>query len=579
MSRALALPAAAGASLALHAGFAALMALALAPQPFAPQPQPESRLAVEAWEVDRSEARPAEPEADAAQEADRQDERTAAGAVPQSRAGPAEVRAEAAVVAAPAAEVAPPAAAEAPRLAAARPDAAAAEASTVPAEPARASEPAAESASSVPPASPAAVASPAEAPALPAAEAVAPALAAAEAVAPALAAAEAAAPILPAAPAEAPLLVAAVAPAPDLPAATPAAAPAPAAAATAAPAATAQPEAAVVASAAPPSPAAEPRPAEGPAATEARPDAAVVSGTAPQGEAAPAQAPPAEKGTAELAWAGPEGILDPAALDTIQALMQPGDPGSEAARLRDGIAGLLASVPCSRLQVEFDPERGALLLRGHVPADGAAADVLAGLSQSVGGGLPVVDETRLIGQPLCGVVSGMDASGLPQSDELLTDSRIVGRQGEARTFHFSGGQSLNLCIGGADYPAALYLDYFAADGQVVHMTNSVFIPTPLLAPKEVRTFRQMLPPEHQGQFAIGPPYGTELVVAFAASRELFDAPRPNPEPAADYLAALAERVAAARAEDPGFKGEWVYFLIETQASHPLASTTFTCEGA
>jgi hypothetical protein len=63
---------------------------------------------------------------------------------------------------------------------------------------------------------------------------------------------------------------------------------------------------------------------------------------------------------------------------------------------------------------------------------------------------------------------------------------------------------------------------------------------------------------------IGPPYGQEIAAAFAASAPLYDGLRPLSEPADAYLAWLKTRVAEARARDPDFKGEWVYFFVSTR---------------
>ena len=75
--------------------------------------------------------------------------------------------------------------------------------------------------------------------------------------------------------------------------------------------------------------------------------------------------------------------------------------------------------------------------------------------------------------------------------------------------------------------------------------------------------------ENQGDpglfITIGPPYGQEIAVAFAASEPLFDGTRPLIEPAAPYLQFLKQRVAAARERSADFKGEWVYFFITTAA--------------
>ena len=65
------------------------------------------------------------------------------------------------------------------------------------------------------------------------------------------------------------------------------------------------------------------------------------------------------------------------------------------------------------------------------------------------------------------------------------------------------------------------------------------------------------------QIFIGPPYGQEIAVAFAASEPLYDGLRPLVEPAAPYLEWLKTRVTAARQANPDFKGEWVYFFVTT----------------
>jgi hypothetical protein len=83
-----ALPLAGGASLALHLGMAALLAIAIAPKPFAPQLPPPAKLAVEAYQVDRSTAAETRPEAEAATEESAAGDAAQPGAVPQSRAKP-----------------------------------------------------------------------------------------------------------------------------------------------------------------------------------------------------------------------------------------------------------------------------------------------------------------------------------------------------------------------------------------------------------------------------------------------------------------------------------------------------------
>ena len=62
---------------------------------------------------------------------------------------------------------------------------------------------------------------------------------------------------------------------------------------------------------------------------------------------------------------------------------------------------------------------------------------------------------------------------------------------------------------------------------------------------------------------IGPPYGQEIAVAFAASVPIHDGLRPIIEPADTYLIWMRDRIAQTRAEYPDFKGEWVYFSVIT----------------
>jgi hypothetical protein len=64
---------------------------------------------------------------------------------------------------------------------------------------------------------------------------------------------------------------------------------------------------------------------------------------------------------------------------------------------------------------------------------------------------------------------------------------------------------------------------------------------------------------------VSPPYGQEIVVAFASTRPLYEGLRPTREPAGPYLDQLRESVAEARQLDPAYKGEWVYFFVSTAA--------------
>lgn len=58
------------------------------------------------------------------------------------------------------------------------------------------------------------------------------------------------------------------------------------------------------------------------------------------------------------------------ALGLSDGFMMLGDVVATSDPLRDDVAGILAAVPCSRLQVMFDPETVTLNLCGHLPENG-----------------------------------------------------------------------------------------------------------------------------------------------------------------------------------------------------------------
>jgi len=284
-----------------------------------------------------------------------------------------------------------------------------------------------------------------------------------------------------------------------------------------------------------------------------------AAATAPNSEPAPDLPPPATFATAALAWSGGDQTpLDPTSLAAIEAFMQPGDASVAAQEARDGISGLLAAVPCARLQTEFNPATGALELRGHIPEEGMRGPVLAALQGEVGASLPVADNLLILPRPQCGALAGIAEVGLPQSTDQLTNPRILGNDAHAREFRFAAGDTFVLEMVAPEYPAVVYVDYFDADGNVLHLTPNDFV---LL---EEYTPDQAFPVAEALNITIGPPYGQEIAVAFAASKPLYEGLRPLQEPAADYLVWLKEQVARARAEDPSFKGEWVYFFVTTR---------------
>lgn len=313
-----------------------------------------------------------------------------------------------------------------------------------------------------------------------------------------------------------------------------------------------------------------------PPLTEAAPAQGALAQAAPVGgdlaPAAPPQAedlaPAAATGqamTATLAWSGDGGTIDPVSLKAIASFMKPGDAAAQADDVHDGLQALLNAAPCSRLQAEFNPATGSLELRGHVPDPAMKAPLLAALQAQLGQGIKVEDAMMILPRPQCGALSGIADVGLPQSQDQLTNPRLIGADAQARTFSYTQGQTMVLDLAAPDYDAYVYVDFFDAGGNVIHLVPNQTVPLKLRPAKSALHVGAPDAGEPFLNITIGPPYGQEIAAAFAASAPLYEGDRPLSEPAEPYLTWLKTRVAEARARDPEFKGEWVYFMVATKA--------------
>ncbi|MGI3170996.1 DUF4384 domain-containing protein [Pseudooceanicola sp. C21-150M6] len=294
-------------------------------------------------------------------------------------------------------------------------------------------------------------------------------------------------------------------------------------------------------------------------APSARPVAQPLArATPPEERADPAQ-PQVQRGRASAIWSGSASSLDPVSFAAISAFAQPGTPAG--AELRDGLSATLNGPPCARLQTEFDPDTGQLVLRGHVPEAEARGPLVSALQAQVGRSIPVADNLRVLPRPQCGVLLGLEQTGLPQSSDQRDNPRIVGPDTQVRNYQFVEGQKLSFDLTGADYPAFVYIDFYDADGAVLHLQPNEYVP-PLRLPAHQPV---VIGGAGGLDLRAAPPFGLEVMVAFATSSLLDLGARPLTEPAGAYLDMLRDAVREARAADPAFKGEWVYFFVETRA--------------
>jgi hypothetical protein len=127
-------------------------------------------------------------------------------------------------------------------------------------------------------------------------------------------------------------------------------------------------------------------------------------------------------------------------------------------------------------------------------------------------------------------------------ENLERPTSLVIRTGSAGR-RFKGGDSLLLNIATPDFPAHLQVDYYSANGTVVHL-----LPNPLETSGrvEAHSLRRLGNREASGRFwSIGPPFGQELIVVIASATPLFTALRPEAEPVGNYLPDLKRALQAA----------------------------------
>jgi hypothetical protein len=107
-------------------------------------------------------------------------------------------------------------------------------------------------------------------------------------------------------------------------------------------------------------------------------------------------------------------------------------------------------------------------------------------------------------------------------------------------------------------PVHLYVDYVDPGGDVVHLHPNPQQPDSIVeGGSEVRLGVEA-PDPNARHYQLGQPYGRAVVVALASATPLFATARQEVEPAAAYLPALQQSLAAQGGE---VQGGWQYLTI------------------
>lgn len=204
----------------------------------------------------------------------------------------------------------------------------------------------------------------------------------------------------------------------------------------------------------------------------------------------------------------------------------------------DAVASALAAVPCSALLASASGR--ALRIEGYLGKDFSRArlsDTLAAI--------PGVSTVALDVQPVaantCAVIETLGpywvahrrAGGGARIRLALPNTKPGNMLAE--------GDSLMVDITTAGAESFATVDYFEADGNVVHLLPNAKARDNRAPAHYTATIGSL------GNWMIGPPFGDEIVALVTTPAPLFDALRPEVEPSADYLRAMEQRLGRASA--------------------------------
>jgi serine/threonine protein kinase len=232
-------------------------------------------------------------------------------------------------------------------------------------------------------------------------------------------------------------------------------------------------------------------------------------------------------------------------------------PGLDTVRTH--VQDILATLACADVIARLSADRH-LTISGFASSTKEIQQVRHKLS-SVEGIASVTDELVVHSWPFCEMLK------LLQQYKTSNYSLTVGTQLEINkpNGRYSEGEFLVVnAIAGQSFDGYLYIDYLDHEGTVVHM-----LPTPDRENNAVRAGQKIVvgAEEHQtpvaSHYKIGPPHGSNLLVAIASEQALFDAPRPQMESARDYFAALGAALQSATLNNPSAAMTAAHLFIDT----------------
>jgi hypothetical protein len=221
------------------------------------------------------------------------------------------------------------------------------------------------------------------------------------------------------------------------------------------------------------------------------------------------------------------------------------------------VATVLAGVPCSALVSAIDGR--TVRVQGYL-AHSVGPARLKGMLAALPGVNRVDLALHEIGDDKCPLMGVLGrywvAYRTAHGGATLRLNAASGKGGD-----LAAGDTLMVDVVTPDFQSYVTVDYFVLDGHVVHLLPNAAARENLAPPRYTATVGSL------GNWVIGPPFGTEMLVLVATPVPLFDGVRPDAEDGAVYLRALDDRLAGiAKAHGTGAVA--VDFLqITTHARH------------
>ncbi len=217
--------------------------------------------------------------------------------------------------------------------------------------------------------------------------------------------------------------------------------------------------------------------------------------------------------------------------------------------MEDQVAAVTADLGCAAVDTSFGSDH-SVRLTGYVSSEQDRTRLRQSLGQIAGLGAIDTTDLEVAPPPTCELLQVLAPYGPAGSaSEPGLEITTAGRNTVLRE-----GQALTLDIFLPRTARYLYIGYVQHDGRVGYITTM-----------SVQKWAQGTGAiRFDTGFQISAPFGREMIVAVASAKPLFDQPRPGYEPAADYIAALRQRLGVLGASGPAGSVATSHLFITTE---------------